>query len=344
MTTLHKIHFADARNLSMIDEGSVDLFVTSPPYPMIQMWDKVFSLMNPEIEKSLSDGRGIAAFEMMHTELDKVWRELDRVTKDSAFICINIGDATRSFSGEFALYSNHSRIINAFMKLGFTSLPLILWRKQTNAPNKFMGSGMLGAGAYVTLEHEYILIFRKGARRVFRDSAAKKRRRESAFFWEERNQWFSDIWDFKGTRQKLLRADLRERSAAFPFELPWRLVNMYSVEEDTVLDPFAGTGTSLHAAAACGRNSIGVETDKNFGGLIFGDPLGLKTEFNKITERRIKTHNEFIESFVMRGGSVKYINKRHGFPVVTRQEIEIRLKKIDSITRDDTVRVSYNIT
>ena len=71
------------------------------------------------------------------------------------------------------LYPNHSRILAAMLKTGFSALPLILWRKPTNAPNKFMGSGMLPAGAYVTLEHEYILILRKGSKREFQQSPEK---------------------------------------------------------------------------------------------------------------------------------------------------------------------------
>ena len=55
---------------------------------------------------------------------------------------------------DFCLYPNHARILNYLLDIGFSALPDILWRKQTNAPNKFMGSGMLPAGAYVTLEHE----------------------------------------------------------------------------------------------------------------------------------------------------------------------------------------------
>ena len=78
------------------------------------------------------------------------------------------------------------------LELGFTALPCILWRKQTNAPNKLMGSGMLPAGAYVTLEYEYVLILRKGPKREFSRDEDKKRRLESVIFWEERNIWFSD--------------------------------------------------------------------------------------------------------------------------------------------------------
>lgn len=81
---------------------------------------------------------------------------------DQSFSAQNpkIGDATRTINGEFKLYNNHSRIVKSCSELGLTTLPDIIWHKTTNAPNKFMGSGMLPCGAYVTLEHEYILIFR----------------------------------------------------------------------------------------------------------------------------------------------------------------------------------------
>lgn len=68
-------------------------------------------------------------------------------------------------------------------------------------------------------EHEYILVFRKGGKRQFK-GLEKELRQKSAFFWEERNMWFSDLWDIKGTTQ-IIKAhkSSRERSAAFPFEI-----------------------------------------------------------------------------------------------------------------------------
>ena len=127
---------------------------------MIEMWDSILGEQSLQITKSLESNDGYTAFELMHIELDKVWDEVIRVTKEGAFICINIGDATRTINGNFALYPNHARIISYFRSKGINNLPNIIWKKQTNSPNKFMGSGMLPSGAYVTLEHEYILIFK----------------------------------------------------------------------------------------------------------------------------------------------------------------------------------------
>ena len=156
--TEHIILYENAANMEYIADESVALIVTSPPYPMIQMWDEIFSSQNKKIAHALSNGEGVLSFELMHKELDKVWDEIYRVLKTGGFACINIGDATRTIAGNFCLYPNHSRILQYIQQSGFSILPDILWRKQTNAPNKFMGSGMLPAGAYVTLEHEYILI------------------------------------------------------------------------------------------------------------------------------------------------------------------------------------------
>ena len=122
-------------------------------------------------------GNGRVAFALMHELLDAVWLECNRVVKPGGIACVNIGDATRTLDGDFQLYSNHSRILSSFLGQGFAALPDILWRKQTNAPNKFMGSGMLPVGAYVTYEHEYILVLRKGRRRTFTTAAEKAKRR-----------------------------------------------------------------------------------------------------------------------------------------------------------------------
>ena len=164
----HTIYFNAAQNMSPLKDKSVDIVVTSPPYPMIEMWDNIMSNQNPDIKSAFEANEPRKAFELMHQELDKVWAECWRVLKEGSFLCINIGDATRTINGEFALYNNNARIIQACEKLGFINLPNILWRKTTNAPNKFMGSGMLPCGAYVTLEHEWILIFRKGGKRVYK--------------------------------------------------------------------------------------------------------------------------------------------------------------------------------
>ncbi len=339
MKTTHNILFQDARDLKKIPSESVDLVVTSPPYPMIEMWDEMFNHQNPAIQDALANGDGKQAYALIHEILDAVWNEVFRVLKNGRFACINIGDATRTVKGDFCLYPNHARILTYLLNIGFSALPDILWRKQANTPNKFMGSGMLPAGAYVTLEHEYILIVRKGPKREFKTEDEKENRRESGLFWEERNIWYSDVWtDIKGTGQKLPKAMSRLRSAAFPFDLAYRLINMYSVKGDVILDPFLGTGTTTAAAMTSGRNSIGVEIDKGFQQVICPIVHHIVDFSNDYLSDRLRRHFAFVENSIQNSGALKYTNKHYGCPVVTSQEQFILLNGLKEVyTRGDNI-------
>jgi DNA modification methylase len=237
------------------------------------------------------------------------------------------------------MYNNHSRLARFFLEAGYDELPSVLWRKQSNKPNKFMGSGMLPPNAYVTLEHERICIFRKGGNRAFSGEDAVLRRR-SAYFWEERNLWFSDLWgDLKGVQQQLETA--RPRSAAYPFEIPYRLINMYSVQGDRVLDPFLGTGTTTCAAIVSGRSSIGYEIDHGMKPVVESRMAGLK-EFNEaLVAERLARHEAFMRTRLRDGGAA-YLSRAYGFPVVTAQETEIVIPTLKEIEHaGDRFTVTY---
>jgi len=329
--THHRLVVGDARDLPGIADANVHLVVTSPPYPMIGMWDEVFCALSPAAAMALKKEQGFAAFDAMHLELDRVWRECARVLVPGGFACINVGDATRSVDAEFCLYPNAARVIAGMRAAGFTPLPDILWRKPTNAPNKFMGSGMLPAGAYVTYEHEYILVFRKGGKRIFRTAEEKAARFRSAFFWEERNAWFSDVWtDLRGTHQRVDRA--RERSGAFPFELPYRLIQMYTLQGDVVLDPFAGTGTTLLAAAASARNSVGVEREEALAEVVDRSLSEVVEVGNARIDLRLSAHKAFVAARQAEGRPPGHENGPYGFPVVTGQEKELEMARPMGVT------------
>ncbi len=333
MITDHRILQADARDLTIIDNNSIDLIVTSPPYPMISMWDELFFSFNSEIKKNIEEKNGSKAFELMHKELDKVWKELYRVLKPGGILCINIGDATRKIGQNFTLYSNHSRIVNSVINLGFYLLPLIIWRKQTNAPNKFMGSGMYPPSAYITLEHEFILIMRKGIKkREFLTEEDKIMRRRSAYLWEERNKWFSDLWtDLKGISQKLTNVVSRSRSAAYPFELAYRLINMYSIYNDTILDPFLGTGTTTLAAIISGRNSIGIEIDEELTKHTKKRILDIIDFGNAFIKKRYLNHKKWVDNQIKSNKNLRYYNNNLSSPVMTKQELEIEFYTLSNI-------------
>ena len=330
LTTTHRIHPTDARDLSAIESNSVELVVTSPPYPMIEMWDELFAELSPTVKEQLAAGDGEAAFEAMHEVLDSVWDEIERVLAPGGIACINIGDATRTIGGRFRVYPNHSRITEAFEQRGFDPLPDILWHKPANSAAKFMGSGMLPPSAYVTLEHEYILVFRNGYRREFEPGA--DRRYEAAYFWEERNRWFTDLWtEIRGRLQDLSQDELRDRAAAFPFEIPYRLVNMYSVYGDTVLDPFWGTGTTTLAAMVAGRNSVGYERDRSFLDHFGSQTAEIPRISREVTEQRIADHRGFVADRVEAGESPDYEADNYEFPVMTSQEQEIQFYVVTDV-------------
>jgi len=335
MKTNHTILFKDSSDMSELQSNSIDLMITSPPYPMIEMWDSLFASLNDDVKQALDEEDGRSAFNLMHEVLDKVWGEVARVLKFGGIACINIGDATRKIGKNFQLYPNHVKVSNSFQNNGFIVLPSILWRKPTNSPNKFLGSGMLPPNAYVTLEHEHILIFRKGD--IKRKLPTKSENRyNSAFFWEERNKWFTDVWeDIKGVSQKIYKNNqnkTRQRSAAFPLELPYRLINMFSLIEDTILDPFWGTGTTSLAAMISTRNSIGYEINSGFMNL-FRTKLGKLKQLNiDINNNRLDQHVDFITSYKKRLKEVKYTAAHYKFHVITKQEIDFLLYVINNYT------------
>jgi DNA modification methylase len=334
--TEHRLVVDDAADMGRLDDGAVDLVVTSPPYPMIEMWDDLFAARDPAVREALDRDDGEAAFERMHSQLDDVWDEVVRVLAPGGVACVNVGDATRSLADGFRQYPNHARVLSALRERGLRALPDVLWRKPTNSLTKFMGSGMLPSNAYVTLEHEYVLVFRKGEARSF--PPGDDARYESAFFWEERNEWFSDLWELGGTAQALpgtegrppgdRDADARERSAAYPLELPLRLIRMYSAYGDTVLDPFWGTGTTTLAAMLAGRDSVGYELD---GALVDGFDdrrADLTARSERHLRARLERHREFVAD---RDPDYEAVN--YDVPVVTKQERRIRFYAVEGVSR-----------
>ncbi|MCJ7560523.1 site-specific DNA-methyltransferase [Candidatus Bathyarchaeota archaeon] len=271
MLTEHKIILGNSQHMPELADSSIQLMIPSPPYPMIRMWDDLFGRTNPQIATLMQtleaydrEENVTQIYEAMHENLAETWREAYRVLVDGGIACINIGDATRTINGRFRLFPNHSKIIEHCEKTGFTTLPYVLWKKPTTKPKykgkgAFLGSGFLPPNAYVTLDCEFILLFRKGKLRRFppHDSC----RYESAFTKKQRDEWFTQIWTVTGTRQT--ETQIERRTAAFPDEIVKRLIRMFSVKGDTVLDPFLGSGTTTKIAIQNERNSIGYETDES---------------------------------------------------------------------------------
>jgi len=326
METTHRMHVGDARSMDEVADESVELAVTSPPYPMIEMWDDTFTELDPAVGEALAAGDGEAAYERMHGLLAPVWSEVARVLAPGGIAAVNVGDAARSVDGEFRLWPNHVAVTEALTERGLSPLPDVVWRKPANSSADFMGSGMLPTNAYVTLEHEHVLLFRKGGLRSF--PPGDDDRYASAYFWEERNEWFSDLWTSVPGVAQDLEADVRERSGAFPFALPYRLISMYSTYGDTVLDPFWGTGTTALAAMVAGRSSVGYELDAELVAAFDDRVADAPARSRAVAEDRLASHREFAAE---NPGKVDYEATHYDVEVVTDQERDLRLYEVASV-------------
>jgi len=154
----------------------------------------------------------------------------------------------------------HADIVVRARKIGFDNLSPIFWYKIANAKYEVEnGPGFLGKpyepNAIIKNDVEFILMLRKpGGYRQPTD----EQRAASKLTEDEYQQWFQQIWN------GVTGESTKEHPAPYPEEVAYRLVRMFSFVGDTVLDPFMGTGTTLLAAARCGRNSIGVEVEPSY--------------------------------------------------------------------------------
>jgi len=247
-----EVYYHSSESMYELEDGEAGLVVTSPPYPMISMWDSLFSSWLDDVSVAQIENEPESAYQHMHDGLERIWRECYRVLCDGGILAINIGDATRSVGGSFQCYPNHATITERCREIGFQSLIPIHWVKPSNSPNSFLGSGMLPTNAYVTQETEYILLLRKGGTRDFEPHHTL--RYASTYEKEERDTWFSQTWRING-------APGASEYAVFPEEIPRRLIQMYSIKGDTVVDPFLGTGTTLAVADELQRKGVGYEID-----------------------------------------------------------------------------------
>ena len=213
---------------------------------------------------ALTTENSMNIFEKIHEQFDIVWTKMYQAMKIGAIAVINIGDACRSFNHNFYLFPNAARVTMGMLHAGFIPLPNIYWQKPakiSGSGRPFLSSGFLPVNAYVTIDCENILIFRKGGLRKFVTQYDKNRREQSKFTIEQRNKWFTQVWsDIRGARQEVING---RKSAAFPDMIPERLIQMFSVIGDVVLDPFLGTGTTAIVANKLHRSCIGIEIDKN---------------------------------------------------------------------------------
>jgi DNA modification methylase len=254
-----KIIIGDSRRMLEVQDESVDLIITSPPYWHIK-----------DYETSSQIGYGQDLHQYLK-DIYLVWEECFRVLRNGGRFCLNIGDqfARSVIYGKYKVIPIHAEFILQCEKIGFDFMGSIIWQKKTTM-NTTGGASIMGSYPYppngmVEIDYEFILIFKKPGPSK---KVSKEIKEISKLTKEEWKQYFSGHWYFRGARQI-------EHEAMFPEELPKRLIKMFSFKGDTVLDPFLGSGTTISVALELNRNGIGYEINRNF----------LKLIKNKIKEK-----------------------------------------------------------
>jgi len=250
--THHVLHLGDARHLDWIPSNSIHLVLTSPPYWTLKKYND-----HPEQLGDIQD------YDAFLSELDKAWRHCYRALVEGGRVVCVVGDvciARRRNKGRHLVVPLHADISTRARRIGFDYLTPIFWHKIANASYEVEnGSSFLGKpfepNAIVKNDIEYILMLRKpGAYR----KPTETQRRASKLTKEQHTRWFRSFWtDLPG-------ASTREHPAPFPVELANRIIRMFSFVEDTVLDPFSGSGSTAIAALRAGRNSISNEVDPHY--------------------------------------------------------------------------------
>ena len=250
--TEHRIIFGDSRALNQIEDKSVQLIITSPPYWQLKDY-------GTDNQIGFND-----SYEDYINNLNLVWKECNRVLADGCRLCINIGDqfARSVYYGRYKVIPIRTEIIRFCESLGMDYMGAIIWQKTTTM-NTSGGGAIMGSFPYprngiLKMDYEFILLFKKLGNAP---KPTKEQKEQSAMTKEEWGQYFSSHWNFNGVKQT-------GHIAMFPEELPKRLIKMFSFVGETVFDPFAGSGTTSLAAKNLGRNSIGYEVNKEFAPLI----------------------------------------------------------------------------
>jgi modification methylase len=229
---LDSIFCHSAETMIELPDGSIHLMVTSPPYNVGKEYDEDLSLDE------------YLAF------LERVWKETWRVLVPGGRMCINVANLGRK-----PYIPLHAFITQQAIRLGFLMRGEVIWNKAASAsPSTAWGSWKSASNPILRDVHEYILIFSKGA---FKRQNPEKR--PSTITREEFLEYNKSVWNFPAEPARKVG-----HPAPFPMELPRRLIQLYTFEDEIVLDPFMGSGQTALAALRSKRQYVGYEIDENY--------------------------------------------------------------------------------
>ena len=211
-------------------DNCVALTVTSPPYNVGKLSDS-----------NLEDGE-------YWKLIEKCFEEVYRVTESGGRLVINVANLGRK---PYIPFSN--MFTEIMLNLGFIMRGEIIWQKSKGANANFAWGSWLSASNPVIRDiHEYCLVFSK-------DGMSKGVKGKSTLEKDEFMESTLSIWNINPARAKKIG-----HPAPFPEELVKRFINLYSYEQDLILDPFIGSGTTAIAAKNLNRNYIGYDINENY--------------------------------------------------------------------------------
>ena len=229
---LDRIFCKSSEKMGEIPNNSVHLMVTSPPYNVGKLYDK---------EMSLAEYREF---------LFSVWKEVYRVLVPGGRACINIANLGRK-----PYIPLHAFVIEDMIKLGFLMRGEVIWDKGATASSSVAWGTYLSAKNPVLRDsHEYILIFSK---QTF--TRGIKENMKSTMSKEEFIKYTKSVWSFGAESATKIG-----HPAPFPVELPNRCIKLYTFENEVVLDPFIGSGTTAVSALMLNRHFVGYEIDPEY--------------------------------------------------------------------------------
>lgn len=247
--TVQTLYVADARRMSELQDSSVHLIVTSPPY---------FNAKTYSDQPDDADLGNIHDLDEWLFQMGLVWREAYRVLQPGRRCFINIMNLPIRLADDgFRCLNLVGKTIDLCEDIGFVFKRDIVWHK-TNSVRAHFGTYPYPGGILINNAHEFILEFEKPAPPGYKKYAhlTEEQRELSKLpkdFWIELKK--SDVWLMKPEKS----GDARLHIAQFPVELPYRLIRAFSFVGEVVLDPFVGSGTTLLAAAMLGRHGVGYE-------------------------------------------------------------------------------------
>lgn len=256
--------------MSNIEDESVELIITSPPYFNIKDYSMDGTQDEQHSKKKKKDIGAINSFDKYISSLLLVWKEAFRVLKPNGKLCINVPlmpMTKKSFSSHYNrhIFDIQSEIQHSILYgTNFFLLDLYVWNRTNSTKSLMFGSYPNPGNLYAQNTIEFITVYVKDGKS--KKIRTKDEKIESQLSVEEWVKFTKQIWDIPIPN----KGDLAfgEHAAIMPEEIPKRLIKMFSFEGDTVLDPFAGSGTTLKVAKELGRMVIGYELYEHYASLV----------------------------------------------------------------------------